>query len=237
MERKYPKRDEPLLMRLVAPLIVAVVEAVQDVRVQGDIRLPPAGPLIVASNHTNHLDGPLLAAVLYKEGIPPCAATRADLFEVPLLGWALRQLGQIPIYRPGVKSTPLGGTGRSSLRALLRGLDEGRCLVIFPEGTFTSDPQGWPMRGRTGLARLVLAHPDTQVIPCAHWGNEALVDRAAKKVRWKKLGRKHTRVNVRFGTPLDFSRYLDQPVTHELLTDMTQFVMDAITAELAKVRG
>ncbi len=237
MGAPYAKRDRPLLMRLIAPLFTLVIKGIQDVRVSGDGALPATGPLIIASNHTNHFDGPVLAAVLCERKIPPCAAVRADLFKVPVLGWGLKKLGQIPIYRPGVASTPLGGTGDSSLRALQAGLGEGKCLVMFPEGTFTSDPQGWPMKAKTGMARLILAHPDTQVIPCAHWGNEELIDRAAKKPCWRRFGRWRTHVDVRFGEPLDFSGYLGRTVTHELLTEMTAFVMDAITAELKKIRG
>lgn len=236
MERRSQGREKPFLMRLIAPAFIAVVEAIQGVSVAGDSDLPSSGPLIVASNHTNHFDGPVLAAVLYRLGVPPCAAVRADLFKVPILGWFLKHLGQIPIYRPGVTSTPSGGTGQSSLHALERGLEEGKCLVVFPEGTFTSDPQGWPMAGKTGLARLVLAHPETIVVPCAHWGNEGLVDRTRKKVRWRNMGRKRIGVDVRFGPPLDFTEYLGKPVTHELLTDMTSFVMAAITEELADIR-
>ncbi|MFT0846741.1 lysophospholipid acyltransferase family protein [Actinomycetaceae bacterium L2_0104] len=236
MEQQYAKRRKPPLMRLIAPLFIAVVGRIQTIRVRGAEHLPPTGPLIVAANHTNHFDGPVLAAVLYENGIPPCTAARADLFNIPVLGWALRQLGQIPIYRPGVKTTPLGGSGRSSLRALMEGLGEGKCLVVFPEGTFTSDPDGWPMKGKTGLARLVIAHPDTTVVPCAHWGNEELIDLDARRLRWRKLGRKKTTVDVRFGAPLDFSEFLDKTVTHDLLTDMTRMVMDAITEQLADIR-
>lgn len=68
----------------------------------------------------------------------------------------------------------------------------------------------------------------------AHWGNERLVENG--KLRWRRLGRKKTRVDVRFGKPLDFSEFRGRDETHELLTEMTTFVMDAITAELRELR-
>lgn len=222
----------PLLMRLVAPLLMGVINATQRVEVHGD--LPRTGPVIIASNHTNHFDGPIIAVELYKRGRVPCAATRADLFKVPVLGWALKNLGQIPVYRPDVASTPTGGDGLSSVRALSAALDDDGCLVLFPEGTFTREPNQWPMKGKTGVARLVLAHPDVQVIPAAHWGNEHLVK--GGKLQWRWLGRKKTRVEVHFGEPLDFSAFRGREVTHELLTEMTAFVMAEITAELRKLR-
>lgn len=49
-------------------------------------------------------------------------------------------------------------------------------------------------------------------------------------------GTKKTRVEVHFGEPLDFSVFRGREVTHELLTEMTAFVMAEITAELRKLR-
>ncbi len=222
----------PLFMRLIAPLLNGAIRATQRVEIHGDV--PRTGPVIIASNHTNHFDGPLIAVELYKRGRVPCAATRADLFKAPVLGWALKNLGQIPVYRPDVASTPTGGDGLSSLRALSAALDDGACLVLFPEGTFTKDPGQWPMKGKTGVSRLVLSNPDVQVIPTAHWGNEHLLKDG--KLQWRRLGRKKTHVEVRFGEPLDFSAFRGCEVTHELLTEMTAFVMDAITAQLRELR-
>lgn len=222
----------PLLMRLIAPPLIGVINATQRVEVHGDV--PREGPVIIASNHTNHFDGPIIAVEVYKRGRVPSAATRADLFKIPVLGWGLRHLGQVPVYRPDVASTPKGGNGLSSVRALSSTLADDGCLVLFPEGTFTKDPDQWPMKGKTGAARLVLAHPDVQVIPTAHWGNEHLVK--GGKLQWRLLGRKKTRVQVRFGEPLDFSAFRGREVTHELLTEMTAFIIAAITAELRKLR-
>lgn len=219
-------------MRLIAPFLNGAISVTQRVEIHGD--MPRTGPVIIAANHTNHFDGPLIAVELYRKGRVPCAATRADLFKMPMLGWALKNLGQIPIYRPDVASTPTGGDGLSSLRALSVALDNGACIVLFPEGTFTKDPEQWPMKGKTGVARLALAHPDVQVIPAAHWGNEWLVE--GGKLQWRKLGRKKTSVEVRFGEALDFSAFRGRDITHELLTEMTAFVMEAITAQLRELR-
>ncbi|WP_348534992.1 lysophospholipid acyltransferase family protein [Pseudolysinimonas kribbensis] len=42
-------------------------------------------------------------------------------------------------------------------------------IVLYPEGTLTRDPELWPMRGKTGAARLAL-QTGAPVIPCSHWG-------------------------------------------------------------------
>ena len=74
MGAPYAKRDRPLLMRLIAPLFTLVIKGIQDVRVSGDGALPATGPLIIASNHTNHFDGPVLAAVLCERPLGTGAA-------------------------------------------------------------------------------------------------------------------------------------------------------------------
>lgn len=163
----------PLLMRVVAPLAVGAMRCVQDVRISGAERIPEFGPVLVVSNHTCHLDALSVCMALYRRGRAPVTAGRADLFTAPVLGWALRRLGQIPVYRSDVDHVPAdGGSPASSLRAMSDALAAGRALVVFPESTFTRDPDGWPMRGKTGSARLALAHPDAVVLPVAHWGNE-----------------------------------------------------------------
>lgn len=115
-------------------------------------------------------------------------------------------------------------------------LAAGRALVVFPESTFTRDPDGWPMRGKTGSARLALAHPDAVVLPVAHWGNERLIHPWTGDIGWRRMGRRRTRLDVRIGEPLDLSDYAGREVTHELLTEMTEAIMAAITKELVELR-
>ena len=93
-------------MRFVGPLVSWVMHAIQDMRVGGAENLVSGRPMIVVGNHTSHLDGPVVAVALYDAGVVPHTAAKADLFTLPILGWALRQLGQVAVYRPGLVSTP-----------------------------------------------------------------------------------------------------------------------------------
>lgn len=227
----------PLFMRVVAPLAVGAMRCVQDVRISGAERIPEFGPVLVVSNHTCHLDALSVCMALYRRGRAPVTAGRADLFTAPVLGWALRRLGQIPVYRSDVDHVPAdGGSPASSLRTMSDALAAGRALVVFPESTFTRDPDGWPMRGKTGSARLALAHPDAVVLPVAHWGNERLIHPWTGDIGWRRMGRRRTRLDVRIGEPLDLSDYAGREVTHELLTEMTEAIMAAITKELVELR-
>lgn len=228
----------PLLTRLLARPALALAGALQKTRIAGAERIPSSGPLLVAANHTCHLDWLTMAIVVYRSGRAPRIAARADLFTVPVLGWIMRKTGQIPIYRSDAASAPKdGGSPASSMGAMARALAEGKSVVIFPESTFTRDPSGWPMKGRTGVARLALANPDVAVVPVAHWGNEGLIDPWTGKVSWRKFGRRRTTCDVRVGEPVDLSAYRGRDVTHELLTEATEKVMAAVTDELKAIRA
>ncbi len=56
-------------------------------------------------------------------------------------------------------------------------------MVMHPEGTVTRDPDGWPMIGKSGAARLALLAPEVPVIPIAQWGVQNSIDLYRKKVR------------------------------------------------------
>ena len=112
--------------------------------------LPATGGVIVVSNHISYFDPPNLAHYLVWNGRWPRALGKADLWRVPVIGWLAKSTGQIPVER---------GTERAkdALVHAREALDQGECVVIYPEGTVTADPQTWPMTARPGAARLALA--------------------------------------------------------------------------------
>ncbi|WP_164505462.1 MULTISPECIES: lysophospholipid acyltransferase family protein [unclassified Actinobaculum] len=226
------QRPGPLVMRLVAPPLVALTHAIQDMRVDGAATLP-TGPLLVVANHTCHLDALTVGVALYEAGIAPHFAARADLFRVPVVGWILRRMGQIPVHR----SDDGEGDAAAAMTEMAERLQRGECVVVFPEGTFTRDPEKWPMRAKTGAARLALRFPGVPVVGLAHWGNEGLIDPWTGKVAWQRLGRQSSRLDVRFTAPLNLKQFWGSDATYELLTDMTESMMTTITDELALLRS
>lgn len=104
-------------------------------------RLPPAGPMLIVSNHVSHFDPPLLGMCV---GRPCTYLARQSLFKVPGLKWLIRSLGAFPIDRE---------VGKDGLTAVLKLLDEGRRVVMFPEGTRSPDGQFHPLK--PGVALLV----------------------------------------------------------------------------------
>ena len=110
--------------------------------VRGLERLPK-GPKIIAGNHPNATDGFFLP-FLCREKLSFLA--QENLFSVPFIGMMLKKSGQIPIWH---------GTGREAIQKAGEALNQGRGVVIFPEGTL--NPGNLPIPGGTGAVRLSLA--------------------------------------------------------------------------------
>jgi 1-acyl-sn-glycerol-3-phosphate acyltransferase len=126
----------------------------------GKEKLPTAGPAIVAANHNSHVDTVVLLCLFPSKLLPklrPVAA--ADHFDKGGFGsWFSKNIiGIIPIKR--------GGASRSEdvLLGAKEALARGEILVVFPEGS-RGEPEEMT-RFKTGVARLVEAHPETAVTP------------------------------------------------------------------------
>jgi 1-acyl-sn-glycerol-3-phosphate acyltransferase len=177
--------------------------------------VPREGPAILAWNHmsfSDHFFGPLplprkvtfLAKSEYFTGRGVKGLISRAFF---------RGVGQIPVDRAG---------GQASERALntgLRVLAAGKLLGIYPEGTRT--PDGRLYRGKTGVARLAL-ESGAPVIPCAMIGTYEF------QPPGRLLPRLSIRPGVRFGKPLDFSRYADLKADRLVLRAVTDEIMYAV---------
>lgn len=192
---------------------------------QGAENLPKDSGFIVCPNHVTEVDPVVVGHFLYNQGYPPHFLAKASLFKVPVLGATLKATNQVPVER-----VTAGAAG--SLDAAREALAAGRALVIYPEGTLTRDPDLWPMKGRTGAARLAL-QTGMPVVPVAHWGAQELLPRYAK--RPSLFPRK--RVRLVAGRPVDLSDLAGKPVTKALLDDATERIMSELTDMVAKLRG
>jgi 1-acyl-sn-glycerol-3-phosphate acyltransferase len=147
------------------------------------------------------------------------------LFKVPLIGPLLRKSGQIPVYRRSRDAA-------NSLRDAEAAAAAGECIIIYPEGTCTRDPNGWPMVAKTGVARLILA-ANVPVVPVAHWGTQRILRYGSKRVH--PFPRK--RVDVLAGEPFDLSRYAGVEPTNDVLREITDLLMMRVTELLGEIRG
>jgi len=212
---------------LTAALFYPITRILGRWRWEGLERIPGAGEgaALVVANHISYIDPIYTAVFVHRAGRITRFLAKASLWKIPLLKSILRGTGQIPVYRDSADA-------QQSLRYGVQALREGKVVVIYPEGTITRDPEHWPMRSHTGVARLALA-TDAPVLPVVHWGTQAVYDHYTKKLR--PFPRKN--IVVRCGPPIDLSAFRDQPVDAVLLRRVTDHVMGEVRALLAQERG
>ncbi|CRK58728.1 1-acyl-sn-glycerol-3-phosphate acyltransferase [Alloactinosynnema sp. L-07] len=191
----------------------------------GGEKLPRTGGALLVMNHVSHLDPPNDAVFVHRNKRVPRFMAKDSLFKVPVFGKMLAGSGGIPVYRGSAEA-------RDSLRAAHQALQEGKVVVIYPEGTISKDPTGWPMRARTGVARLALEN-DVPIIPAARWGTNGIWDGYTKK--FHPLPRKT--VTTVLGDPVDLSAHRGKPITNQLLREVTDLLMVEVRDLLADIRG
>jgi 1-acyl-sn-glycerol-3-phosphate acyltransferase len=180
-------------------------------QVSGAENVPATGPAILASNHLSYSDWMFMPLTLPRR---VTFVAKAEYFTTPgIKGWFQRKFfsgsGQVPIDRSGATAA------EGALTAAKRILAEGELFGIYPEGTRSHD--GRLYRGKTGVARLAL-ESRVPVIPVAVLGTDVVAPPG------KTFGR-FTRPIVRFGKPLDFSRYEGMENDRYILRSITDEVM------------
>ncbi|MFZ3555741.1 MULTISPECIES: lysophospholipid acyltransferase family protein [unclassified Streptomyces] len=183
-------------------------------RIEGLEHIPESGAAIVAGNHLSFADHFLMPAII-KRRITFLA--KAEYFTGPGLKGRLtaaffRSAGQIPVDRSGKEA------GQAAIREGLGVLRRGELLGIYPEGTRSHD--GRLYKGKVGVAAMALK-AQAPVVPCAMIGTfEAQPPgQVIPKMR---------RVTIRFGKPLDFSRYVGMDDEKAILRAVTDEIMYAI---------
>jgi 1-acyl-sn-glycerol-3-phosphate acyltransferase len=188
-------------------------------------RIPRSGGFILAANHVSYVDPMTLGLYVLDAGRAPKYLAKSTLFEKPLIKYVFIGAKQIPVYR---------GTSdaANALTPAVEAVNAGECVLIYPEGTATRDPDCWPMKARTGVARLALM-TGAPVVPVAQWGPQRLWRYKQKFPR--PFPRK--KVQILAGPPVDLSAYAGQPMTAEVLRAATDEIMARITDLLVELRG
>jgi 1-acyl-sn-glycerol-3-phosphate acyltransferase len=188
------------------------------IRVEGLENVPKKGGAIIAANHLSFLDSFFIPLVIKRRKMTYLA--KADYFKSWKTSWFFKSVGQISCEREG------GSKSQQSLEIALDVLKDGHLLGIYPEGT--RSPDGYLYRGRTGVARLALAS-GAPVVPCGLVGTEDVMPKEAKLPRlWGRV-----KVTVKFGKPLDFSRFAGQEQDRFALRSVT----DEIVYEIMRLSG
>jgi 1-acyl-sn-glycerol-3-phosphate acyltransferase len=184
-------------------VVTPLVRWLLHLRVEGRENVSRSHPQIIACNHTSHVD-PILVA--YASGIETWFLSKAEVFRVsPAFAWLIRTYHAMPVNRSGGDLT--------ALRRCSEVLEQGRTLVLFPEGT-RSKP-GTLQELKPGIAMLAVTNR-VPVVPVFMHGVRGsfipwLVDpdiirynqrQAPGRLRFRLSSLWDSQVRVRFGSPL-----------------------------------
>jgi 1-acyl-sn-glycerol-3-phosphate acyltransferase len=177
-------------------------------RITGLEHIPRKGALILASNHLNVADPPMLTAVTPRR---IAWLTKRELFDIPVVGVLYHLFGCLPVRRFSADLQAL----RLAQDALKRGL----VLGMFPEGTRSLDHRLG--EGEPGTALLAM-RTNTPILPTAVWGTENM-----------KLPRdffRRTTIHVAYGEPFTLPR--PQRIDKKAVEEGTRIIMQHIAALL-----
>lgn len=229
--RQVNREPAPRVFRGLAHIVHAFVPLVARRRWSGQERLPSSGGVIVVANHISNADPLLLGEFLIWSGRWPHFLGKSEIWNVPGLGWLARACEQIPVYRNTRRAS-------ESLVHAEEALAEGMLVAIYPEGTITGDPDGWPMTGRRGAAHLALVS-GAPVVPVAQTGADLILGGkriSVGRLIARLLGRRAD-VSLLMGEPIDLSAFAGREPTKEVLDEVTDVIIETLTLMRAELLG
>ena len=158
------------------------------------------GPLLLAANHIGDFDPFLIGVALRRAGLHPRFLVKSGVMAFPVVGPLLERCGAIRVER---------GTGLAAHAVTVTevALASGAHVVAYPEGRVGLTGDGWPERGRTGMARMALG-AGVPVIPVSQWGAHEVVQYGLGRGKVRSLvtalWRRPT-LRVHIGPPVDFT--------------------------------
>lgn len=185
-------------------------------RVYNPENVPRTGPVVLAANHASFIDPPLVGCALPRD-INYLA--RESLFRFPGIGWILRSWNAVPVDRDG--------GGAKGLKMILDRLHSGGAIILFPEGTRTTD--GKLQSARSGIG-LTVIKSEAPVVPVRVFGTYEAYGRHLTIPRPRQI-------TVKYGKPMMFTelRAEAKTCTKIRLKQIYQQVADEIMAEIAKL--
>ena len=194
-------------------VVKAIVFTFARVEVTGKENVPRRGPLIVAANHFNNADPPVLGATMPRR---LAFMAKQEMFQWPILGLAARLGGAFPVRR---SEADLGALRKAT--AVLR---QGEALAMFPEGTRSLD--GKLHKAHPGTALLAL-RSETPILPVAIWGTEKVV---LIRLPFDLIRLRRPRVHVVVGAPFFLPPV--ERITADEVMRCTDIIMGRIAALL-----
>lgn len=174
--------------------------------VQGIENVPTNGPVVLCPNHLSFIDSLLVPLMVPRKVV---FLGKSDYFDKWYISWFYKGAGVIPVRREG------GLAGEAALRAGIEQLRRGMAVAIYPEGT--RSPDGRLYRGKTGPSRMAM-RAQCPVVPVAVFGTREALPAGRYLPRMRRIG-------IRYGKPLDFSRYYGKEDDRFVLRSITDEIM------------
>ena len=194
-------------------------------RWRGGEHIPRTGGVLLAMNHVSFSDPIFDVAFTISHGRMPRFLAKSELWDVPVVRSVLGGGRHVPVYRASAKA-------RDAYRGAVEALNRGEVVAFYPEGTYTEDPDGWPMKAKNGIGRIALV-TGAPVIPVANWGTQEFLPPGSGRPRFFP----RRRVEVMAGPPVDLSAWLGGPRTRTALDGATAAIMADVTNLVAGLRG
>jgi 1-acyl-sn-glycerol-3-phosphate acyltransferase len=198
--------DAPRMYRTLKRILPPIVNPYLHVQVEGLEHVPDRAPAVLACNHLSFIDSIVLPVNVPR---PVYFLGKADYWDSWRTRWFFQGTGVVPVHRGG------GAKGEDSLKTGVDILGRGDLLGIYPEGT--RSPDGRLYRGKTGPVRMAL-EADVPIIPCGVIGTDQAMPSGSYVP-------KREPVTVRYGQPLDLSRYRDRRTDPFVLRSATDELM------------
>jgi 1-acyl-sn-glycerol-3-phosphate acyltransferase len=198
--------DAPRMYRVLRKVLPPIVNRYLHLQIEGLENIPDRQSAILACNHLSFIDSIVMPVNVPR---PVYFLGKADYWDSWRTRWFFQGVGVVPVKREG------GGAGEASLETGVEILESGDLVGIYPEGT--RSPDGRLYRGKTGPVRMAL-RAGVPIVPCGVIGTDVAQPTGSYTIS------RHP-VTIRYGRPLDFSRYEDQQDDPFVLRSATDELM------------
>lgn len=213
--------------RVVRGLVHPIFKRWLKIDAQGMENIPADGAFLLTPNHISNFDPVVMAYYMLTQDIPVRFMAKKELFKYPIIRNFFNSIGLIPVDRKAEDPATVLAFAHEAVA-------QGEAVGIYPEGTITRDPQMWPMKLKTGAARLAL-DTGVPVIPVAQWGAQEVIPRYTSRLRIR-LGQP---ITLRILPPVDLSDLLSEEgsANQEAVKEATRRIHAAMTAGVEQIRG
>ena len=184
--------------KIVKAFLSTIYRLAYRVKKVGEENVPKEGGYIICANHVNYIDA---AAIVFFTKRKVCFIGKEDLCRSRIINWLTHLFDCIPIKR---NSQDIEAMKRS-----FKVLKDGEILGKFPEGTRNGLQKGEQVKN--GAAYMAI-RTGTPVIPVGIQGS------------FKPF----TKVTINYGKPLDYSKIQSKSPEKEVLTQVSEEIMNNI---------